>query len=299
VDPDPPRRHAEQNAGDSAAAGPSERSGLGTRLLAVQGLRVTDPAGAPLVDDVHFTLNEGEAIGIVGESGSGKTLISKAIVGLLPRQLASNPESIELFGVPLNTLGPRQWQAVRGSKVSAVFQDPGSYLDLSYSVESHFREVLHHKLGVKGHSAHEVAASRLAEVQIADPELALTLYPHELSGGMAQRVVLALALLERPQLLIADEVTTALDVTVEAEILDLLLELRRQYHMSLVVVSHDLSVVARLAASLIVLRAGRVIEAGQTAELLRSPSSDYLRMLIDEYTRLDIRQTDVSSTINE
>ncbi len=171
-----------------------------------------------------------------------------------------------------------------------MFQDPGSYLNPSYTVLRHFEEFYRVALKVPRAERAPRALQALQAVNIREPEQVLTRYRHELSGGIMQRVVIALALARKPEIFVADEATTALDVTVEAEVLDLIADLKESNNLSVIVVSHNLSVVARLADDLIVLKNGDAVEAGPTQRLLNSPQSDYLRLLIDSYTKYGIDQ---------
>jgi len=255
-------------------------------LVAVENLSLA--AEAPILTDVSITLERGRVLGIVGESGSGKTLLVKAILGVLPGGVRKTSGTIELFGEDAGTFEAKKWRSLWTSRLGAVFQDPGSYLNPSYTVLQHFNEFYRVALKLPRGERRNRALLALQAVNIRDAEQVLTRYRHELSGGTLQRILIALALARSPDVLIADEATTALDVTVEAEVLDLISDLRDDGDMSIIVVSHDLAVVSRLADDVIVLRNGVVVEAGPTQRLLSAPKSDYLRLLIDSHTKYGI-----------
>ncbi|MBV2356738.1 ABC transporter ATP-binding protein [Streptomyces sp. J2-1] len=252
--------------------------------LSLRDVRITDHAtGRKLVHGVTFDLTPGRTVGIVGESGSGKTLTCRAALGILPAHFGISGGSIEIDGTDIGTLTPRAWTALRGSTVSAVFQDPASYLNPSIRVGRQIAEVVRVKQGLGRRAAHERVLGLLRAVHLRDPERVQGQYPHELSGGMLQRILIATAVAAGPRVLIADEATTALDVTVQAEVLDLLAELRRTTGLALVVVSHDLAVVARLCDEVLVMRDGEVVEQGPTRTVLHHPRHPYTRLLVDEH----------------
>lgn len=260
------------------------------QAIAVRNLSLT--ADKPILTDVSIELEQGRVLGVVGESGSGKTLLVKSILGVLPSTVRRTSGTIELFGEDSGAFDTRKWRSLWASRFGAVFQDPGSYLNPSYTVLQHFDEFYRVALKLPRAERRRRALEALESVNIRDADQVLTRYRHELSGGTLQRILIALALTRSPDVLIADEATTALDVTVEAEVLDLISELKHTTNMSIVVVSHDLSVVARLADEVIVLRDGVIVEAGPTQRLLSAPRSDYLRLLIDSYTKYGIDRID-------
>jgi ABC-type glutathione transport system ATPase component len=255
-------------------------------VIAVRNLSLQ--ADVPILTDVSVELGQGKVLGIVGESGSGKTLLVKSMLGVVPTTVRRTSGTIDLFGEDSATFDTKQWRTLWASRLGAVFQDPGSYLNPSYTVLQHFEEFYRVALGVPRRERRRRALQALESVNIRDAEQVLTRYRYELSGGTLQRILIALALARSPDVFIADEATTALDVTVEAEVLDLIADLKDNTNMSIVVVSHDLSVVARLADDVIVLRDGVVVEAGPTQRLLSAPRSDYLRLLIDSHTKYGI-----------
>jgi ABC-type dipeptide/oligopeptide/nickel transport system ATPase component len=252
----------------------------------VRDLRIRGTiAGDELVRGVNFTLRRGGTLGIVGESGSGKTLTCAAVLGILPDQVERAHGTIEILGRDTATFGKQEWVDVRGNVISAVFQDPGSYLNPSIRLGKQINEVLRVKKGLSRKHARQETLRLLRAVHLRDPELVYDQYVHELSGGMLQRVVIAAAIAPGPKILIADEATTALDVTVQAEVLDLLTELKERDGLSLVVVSHDLAVVAQICDEVLVMRSGEIVEYGPTAQVLHSPAHEYTKLLISEHER--------------
>lgn len=262
-----------------SAADPS-----GGSVLRLDDVRIAHRhTGEELVRGVTLDLRPGRVIGIVGESGSGKTLTCRAILGILPRLFHISGGRVELFGRDIAAFTARDWEKLRGVSITAVFQDPGSYLNPSLRVGPQIAEALRVRGGLRRRDAKRRAIALLDDVRLRNPELVYRSYPHELSGGMLQRVLIASAISLEPRILIADEVTTALDVTVQAEILDLLIDLKDRHGLALIVVSHDLAVVAQTCDDVLVLRAGEVVEQGQTKSILFAPAHDYTRLLIDEH----------------
>jgi len=250
----------------------------------LRDVRITNRVtGEEIVHGVAFELSRGRVVGIVGESGSGKTLTCRAALGILPPRIELTGGSIHLAGTDIATLTPPEWTAVRGSTVSAVFQDPASYLNPSIKVGPQIAEVVRVKKRVGRREARNRAVELLQAVHLRRPEVVYGQYAYELSGGMLQRVLIAAAIAADPQVLIADEATTALDVTVQAEILDLLASLQERAGLALVVVSHDLAVVAQLCDEVLVMREGQVVEQGPTSEVLYHPRHDYTRLLVAEH----------------
>jgi len=249
-----------------------------------------DAADVEVVRGVSFTLRRGGVIGIVGESGSGKTITCRAILGLLPPYFEVARGSIELLGDDIGDFSRKQWTAVRGATISAVFQDPATYLNPSIRVGKQLEEVVRVKKGLRGRAVKERSLELFRAVHLRDPEYVYQQYPHELSGGMLQRVLIAIAIALEPQVLIADEATTALDVTVQAEILDLLVELKQKIGLSLIVVSHDLAVVAQLCDEVLVMRSGDVVEQGPTERIIHSPQHEYTQLLIAEHEQYGLER---------
>jgi peptide/nickel transport system ATP-binding protein len=250
-------------------------------LLSVEGLSVAvGPQNLLAVRDVSFRVRAGEAVGIVGESGSGKTLTCRAILGALAAGSVLTEGSIVLEGSSVVGLSKREWQQLRGTKLAAVFQDPASYLNPSVSVGHQLAEVLRVKLGISRHDAHSRAVELFRDVELKDPEHVYHQLPSELSGGMIQRVAIAIAISCDPALLVADEATTALDVTVQAEVIDLLAKLRRERGLALLFVSHDLGVISEVCDSVVVFYSGQIVEQGPVKELLTQPSHPYTQALV-------------------
>ena len=247
-------------------------------ILRLEDVRIAHRhTGEELVRGVSFDLRPGRVVGIVGESGSGKTLTCRAILGILPRLFHISGGRVELFGRDIAGLSARDWEQLRGVSITAVFQDPGSYLNPSLRVGPQIAEALRVRGGLRRREAKRRTIELLDDVRLRDPELIYRSYPHELSGGMLQRVLIASAISLEPRILIADEVTTALDVTVQAEILDLLTDLTQQHDLALIVVSHDLAVIAQTCDDVLVLR------QGEAKSILFAPQHEYTRLLIDEH----------------
>jgi oligopeptide transport system ATP-binding protein len=252
-------------------------------LLQVENLSVALPTKTGYhnaVDGVSFAVDAGEAMGIAGESGSGKTMTALSLFGLLPNG-ARTSGSIRLDGTELLGLNARQLRAIRGRQIAMVSQDPATSLHPILSIGTQLTEHMRHHLGVSKSEAMTRAAELLATVRIPDPEQALHSYPGQFSGGMRQRIAIAVALAAEPRLLVADEPTTALDVTVQAGILRLLDRLCRERGLAVIVITHDLGVMSATARRLYVMYAGRLAEAGPTSDLLRSPRHPYTRGLLD------------------
>lgn len=260
-------------------------------VLSVQDVRVSDRVtDREIVHGVSFALTPGRTVGIVGESGSGKTLTCRAALGILPTHFEITGGRVEIDGDDIAGFTSARWTAVRGATISAVFQDPASYLNPSIRVGAQIAEVVRAKKGLKRRAARHRTLELMRSVHLRDPELVYGQYPHELSGGMLQRVLIAAAIAGVPKVLIADEATTALDVTVQAEILDLLADLRERAGLALVVVSHDLAVVARLCDEVLVMREGQVVEQGPTETVLHAPRHDYTRLLIDGHQQYGLEK---------
>jgi ABC-type glutathione transport system ATPase component len=253
-------------------------------LLSVRDVRIRDRGTErEIVHGISFELAPGRAVGIVGESGSGKTLTCRAALGILPDQLEVSAGSITLAGRDIAGLSVRQWTELRGSTISAVFQDPATYLNPSIQVGPQIAEVIRVKKKAGRREARDLVLDLLRSVRLRHPESVYSQYTFELSGGMLQRVLIAAAIAADPRVLIADEATTSLDVTVQAEILDLLAELRERTGLALVIVAHDLAVVAQVCDEVLVLRDGDVVEHGTTADVLYRPQHEYTQLLIAEH----------------
>ncbi len=253
-----------------------------TPLLAVNGLRVRLPTTTGLVtvvDGVDYEVERGQVFGLAGESGSGKTISVLALLGLLPD--GAEVEGSAMFeGKELLKLGRHALLGVRGREIGMVFQDPQTSLHPMMTIERQLTEHVRYHLGLDRTHARARAVELLEEVRIPDPAGALGAYPHQFSGGMRQRIAIAIALACRPRLLIADEPTTALDVTVQAGILRLLDGLRRHSGLSVIMITHDLGVMSSIAGWLTVMYAGRVVESGPTPEVLSRPRHPYTAALL-------------------
>jgi peptide/nickel transport system ATP-binding protein len=239
------------------------------------------------VDGVSFTVDAGETMGLVGESGSGKSVTSLAVMGLLPKRSVQVGGEVHFDGDDLLTLPPERMRDIRGQDIAMVFQDPMSSLNPVVPIGIQVTEVLHRHQGLKGDAARAAARESLARVGIPDPTRRLNEYPHQLSGGMRQRALIAMALACRPRLLIADEPTTALDVTIQAQILELLKELVRDSGAALVMITHDLGVIAGLCDTVHVMYGGRVVESAERRELFAEPRHPYTGGLLASVPRLD------------
>ncbi|MGF6230572.1 peptide/nickel transport system ATP-binding protein [Inquilinus ginsengisoli] len=253
-------------------------------LLQVRNLstQVATPAGPKLVvEDLSFDLNPGETLCIAGESGSGKSMTSLSIMGLLPQPMARVAGGqVLLEGRDLLALPERQMRRVRGGEIAMIFQEPMTSLNPVMSVGRQIAEAIRAHRRVDGAGARRLALEALEAVRISEPERRLRQHPHELSGGMRQRVMIAMALACRPKLLIADEPTTALDVTIQAQILELMRDLRRQFGTALILITHDMGVVAEMADRVVVMHQGRVVESGPVVPLFEAPRQDYTRQLL-------------------
>jgi oligopeptide transport system ATP-binding protein len=240
------------------------------------------------VSGVSFELARGELLAIVGESGSGKSVTGLSILGLLPRPGAFHPRGEILYrGKDLLRASERELRALRGNRISMIFQDPLTALNPYLTVGRQLTEVLELHRSLAPRAARARAIEMLARVGIADPSRRIDAYPHELSGGMRQRVMIAMALLCEPEVLIADEPTTALDVTIQAQILTLIKELQRESGSSVILITHDMGVVAGMADRVLVMYAGRVVEAAPAGELFAHRAHPYTAGLLASIPRID------------
>lgn len=253
-------------------------------VLQVRGLGVdvsrTD-ADVRLLEDVSLTVRRGRTLGLVGESGSGKTMAALAVMGLLPPTAHVTAGSVRLGDTELLGLPNSGWNRIRGARMSMIFQEPSTALDPAFTVGDQITEVVRCHSGMSRKDAREKTLHLLERVGIREPHLRYGSYPHELSGGMAQRVMIALAISCDPELLIADEATTALDVTLKVQIADLLRDLQDELGMGMIFVTHELGMVADLADTVAVMYAGQVVETGDVAELLRAPQHPYTAALLE------------------
>ena len=252
-------------------------------LLSIKNLTVvfkTRLGEVPVIDDVSFSIAPSEILGIVGESGCGKTMTSLAIMRLMPEQGKITSGSIRLSGEDLVVASEARMRGLRGNEISMVFQEPMTSLNPVFSVGEQIAEVLKAHQGLSKSEAREHAVELLESVKIPLPSRRANDYPHQLSGGMRQRVMIAIALACKPKVLIADEPTTALDVTVQAHIFELLHELRDQTGTSIILITHDMASVAEMAERVMVMYAGRKVEEGPVEEILTNPLHPYTQGLI-------------------
>lgn len=261
------------------------------KILDVSNLSVTTRDGTKVVSDISFTIEPGERLGLIGESGSGKSMTALAIMGLLPAELRASGSlllgrgkeaSMQIIGSTERVLND-----IRGTVASIVFQEPLTALDPLMKIGRQLSEPLRRWQGLKGDALHAAVIAALTEVRINNPERIAKSYPYEISGGERQRAAIAMALACEPALLIADEPTTALDVTVQAEILLLLDTVVSERGMSLLFVSHDLAVVSRITDHVLVLKDGAVVESGSLHEILKQPQHPYTRELVTSARELD------------
>ncbi|ALV41462.1 ABC transporter [Pseudarthrobacter sulfonivorans] len=278
-----PARPAVEPSATAAAATPAPAHPENA-LLSVQNLKVAygiGPGQKEVVHGVTLHVAPGEVLGLVGESGSGKTQTAFSILGLLPEGGRVSEGSILFDGKELSTMGPKDRTALRGTDIAYIPQEPMSNLDPSFRIGHQLTVPMRTKLGLSKADAKSRALALLARVGIADPEKTFKSYPHEVSGGMAQRVLIAGAVSCNPRLLIADEPTTALDVTVQAEVLDLLRDLQRETGMAVVMVTHNFGVVADICDRVAVMQDGRLVEVDTVEKILTSPSQAYTQKLLD------------------
>jgi peptide/nickel transport system ATP-binding protein len=264
-------------------------------VLSVQNLTVTmkgSKGPVPVLENLSFDVAQGKTMALVGESGCGKSMTALAIMQLLPEDFVVASGKILLDGHDVFASTPKQLRGLRGNKMSMIFQEPMTALNPLYTVGDQIGEVLRQHRGLSRRDAHQQAIQFLKAVQIPAAEKRVDAYPHQLSGGMRQRVMIAMALACKPKLLIADEPTTALDVTVQAQIFDLLSELQDDTDTAIVLITHDLGAVAELADDVAVLYAGRCIEKGATDEIIAHARHPYTRGLMACVPHLQLGKTD-------
>lgn len=234
------------------------------------------------VDDVSFTLDRGASLGIVGESGSGKSVTCRALMRLLPAYAKING-AVQFDGQDVLAAPEPVLNQIRGKRISMIFQSPASHLDPLMRIGDQVAQTLRHHLGMQGRAVQDEVLRLLDVVRIPDPKRWARAYPHQLSGGMKQRAMIAGALASKPDLLLADEPTTALDATVQKSVLELLARLRREQGLSMIFVSHDLGAVASVCDDLLVMRQSRVVERGVLRDVIAAPQHDYTDMLINSH----------------
>jgi oligopeptide/dipeptide ABC transporter ATP-binding protein len=268
-------------------------------LLRVEGLHTvfrTDRGVVHAVRDVSYEINESEIIGLVGESGCGKSISQMSVLQLIPTPPGKIVAGTALFdGVDLLSLGKhsKELSGIRGEKISMIFQEPMTSLNPAMTIAKQMSEVLIVHLNMGKREAREMCVDMLAQVGIPDPEHRIDDYPHQLSGGMRQRVMVGMAMLCNPKLIIADEATTALDATIQAQLLELMYSMVRSYKTALVLVTHNLGVVARYAQRINVMYAGRIVESGTVREIWREPAHPYTKGLLKCVPRLGAALTPI------
>ena len=253
-------------------------------LLNIQNERLsffTDAGEVKALNDVSIQMKDGDVLGIVGESGSGKSVTAYSIMGLTDRAGRIIGGTIEFNGHKINEMTEKEMQEIRGNEVSIIFQDPMTSLNPVYTIGNQIREVIMLHTNKNKKEAQERAIELLTLVGINEPEKRLNQYPHELSGGMRQRVMIAIALACEPKLLIADEPTTALDVTIQAQILDLMMELKGKIGMSIIMITHDLGIVASICQKIAVMYAGKIVEYGTVDDIFYNPKHEYTKGLLN------------------
>ena len=268
---------------------------MSEKLLEIKDEKLSffTPAGeVKALNGVSFSMNEGEVLGIVGESGSGKSVTAYSIMGLTayPGKLIGG--TINFNGHQIDKMSEKEMRKIRGNEVSIIFQDPMTSLNPVYTIGNQITEVICLHTGKSKKEAHDRAKELLELVGINEPAKRLKQYPHELSGGMRQRVMIAIALACEPKLLIADEPTTALDVTIQAQILELMQELRKKLGMSIIMITHDLGVVASMCERIAVMYAGHIVEYGTADEIFYEPKHEYTKGLIKSIPKLNVQETE-------
>ncbi len=254
-----------------------------TPILSIDNLTIDIPTSSGTlhaVRGINLDLKRGETLCIVGESGSGKSLTSLALMGLLGKRIVPRADRMEFDGTELTTASARTMRKLRGARMSMIFQEPMTSLNPAYTIGDQLKEALTLHGGTSRKKARARAIELLEKVGITAAESRLSQFPHQLSGGLRQRVMIAMALMCEPELIIADEPTTALDVTIQAQILRLLADLQREMNMAMILITHDLGVVARIADKVAVMYAGELVETGPVDEIFAAPSHPYTRGLL-------------------
>ena len=268
---------------------------MSEKLLEIKDERLSffTPAGeVKALNGVSFSMDEGEVLGIVGESDSGKSVTAYSVMGLTAHPGKLIGGTINFNGHQIDKMSEKEMRKIRGNEVSIIFQDPMTSLNPVYTIGNQITEVICLHTGKSKKEAHDRAKELLELVGINEPAKRLKQYPHELSGGMRQRVMIAIALACEPKLLIADEPTTALDVTIQAQILELMQELRKKLGMSIIMITHDLGVVASMCERIAVMYAGHIVEYGTADEIFYEPKHEYTKGLIKSIPKLNVQETE-------
>jgi len=261
-------------------------------VIDIRNLSARTVAG-PILRDISLSVNAGEVMALVGESGAGKSTIAKAGLGILPAGIKVTGGNILFEGTDLLTLAPAKLRELLGVRIALIPQDPLTSLNPARRIGDQLTDGLRLRAGMSRKAAFDKALTLLNDVHIREPERVLKRYPHELSGGMRQRVLIAQAFSLNPHVIIADEPTTALDVTVQKQVLRLIRDMQREHKTTLLFVTHDLGVVAQISDAMTVLYGGKVLEQGRTAEILRNPQSPYTRALLAASPRYDLPDQDI------
>jgi oligopeptide/dipeptide ABC transporter ATP-binding protein len=264
-------------------------------LLKIEGLKTyffTEAGVVKAVDGITFDVRKGESLGLVGESGSGKTVTALSVLRIVPKPGRIVEGKIEFNGVSLLSKNEKEMQSIRGREIAIIFQDPSSSLNPVYNVERQLRDVLTaHEKKMPKEESHTKVLELMNLVGIPEAEYRMREYPHQFSGGMKQRVAIARALALQPTLLFADEPTTALDVTIQAQVLDLLEDLKKKMGMSLVMITHDMGIIAKMTTRVVVMYAGNTYEIAKTEDLYEHPRHPYTASLLAAVPRLDRKKT--------
>lgn len=267
-------------------------------LLSVRNLKchyMTGRGAVRAVDGISLDVDAGEVIGIVGESGSGKSTLALSVLGLLDRPGRVGEGTISFKGRDLRALSEDSWCEVRGRRIGMIFQSPEASFSPTATIGRQMTEILQVHRGMNKHAAQAAAEQVLTKVGMPRPGEILENYPFELSGGMCQRAALALAISLQPELLLADEPTASLDLLAQAEITQLLIDMRHQYRLAMIIISHDLGLVSRMADRVMIMYAGRIVESGPTIQVLQSPRHPYTQALLASIPRLEAQTTAISA----
>lgn len=262
-------------------------------ILEVDNLTVqikADDETFNVVNDVSFHVNKGQILGIVGESGCGKTMTVRSIINLLPSNASVTEGSVCLNGQDLCRMKKKEIQKIRGKKIAMIFQEPMASLNPVYSVAYQMVEMIRNHTELSKKEAFEYAVHMLEHVGIPRPDEVINEFPYQLSGGMCQRVMIAMAMSCNPEVLIADEPTTALDVTIQAQIMELMQKLQQEHQMSILLITHDLGIVAETCQNIIVMYAGEIVEESETTELFRNPKHPYTKALLESIPNMELKR---------
>jgi oligopeptide/dipeptide ABC transporter ATP-binding protein len=271
-----------------------EKNDMTETLLKIEGLKThffTEAGIVKAVDGISFDVRKGESLGLVGESGSGKTVTALSVLRIIPKPGKTVEGKIDFKGEDLLNKSEKEMQSLRGREIAIIFQDPSSSMNPVYTVETQLRDVLTAHEKISKAECHKKIIELMNLVGIPEAETRMREYPHQFSGGMKQRVAIARALALQPTLLFADEPTTALDVTIQAQVLDLLEDLKKRLGMSLVMITHDMGIIAKMTTRVVVLYAGNVCEIAKTVDLYEHPRHPYTASLLAAVPRLDRKKT--------